>query len=95
LAARKRVPQASIVEAALASHLSPDGAERLEGALARRLDRMTRQRRLGVGSPEPRKLADEVSRDVETAASAGEPNAPTAATLNLESSKIFSFGTPL
>ena len=42
-AARKRVPQALVVEAALASHLSPDGAERLEAALARRLDRMTRQ----------------------------------------------------
>lgn len=42
-AARKRVPQALVVETALASHLSPDGAERLEAALARRLDRMTRQ----------------------------------------------------
>lgn len=40
---RKRVPQALVVEAALASHLSPDGADRLEAALARRLDRMTRQ----------------------------------------------------
>jgi predicted transcriptional regulator len=39
---RKRVPQALVVEAALASHLSPDGAGRLEAALARRLDRMTR-----------------------------------------------------
>jgi predicted transcriptional regulator len=42
-AARKNVPQALVVEAALASHLSPDGADRLESALARRLDRMTRQ----------------------------------------------------
>jgi hypothetical protein len=42
-AARKRVPQALVVEAALASHLSPDGADRLEAALARRLDRMMRQ----------------------------------------------------
>jgi hypothetical protein len=42
-AARKRVPQALIVEAALASHLSPDGADRLEAALARRLDRISRQ----------------------------------------------------
>jgi predicted transcriptional regulator len=41
-AARKRVPQAMIVEAAITSHLSPDGADRLEAALARRLDRMTR-----------------------------------------------------
>jgi hypothetical protein len=41
-AARKRVPQALVVEAALASHLSPDGADRLEAALARRLDRMNR-----------------------------------------------------
>jgi predicted transcriptional regulator len=40
---RKRVPQALVVEAALASHLSPDGADRLEAALARRLDRITRQ----------------------------------------------------
>ena len=42
-AAQKRVPKALIVETALASHLSPDGADRLEAALARRLDRMTRQ----------------------------------------------------
>jgi hypothetical protein len=32
-----------VVETALASHLSPDGSDRLEAALARRLDRMTRQ----------------------------------------------------
>lgn len=31
------------MEAAVASHLSPDGADRLEAALARRLDRMARQ----------------------------------------------------
>lgn len=37
------MPQALIVESALASHLSPDGADRLEAAFARRLDRMTRQ----------------------------------------------------
>ena len=42
-AACKGVPQALVVEAALASHLSPDGADRLEAALARRLDRMCRQ----------------------------------------------------
>ena len=42
-AAHKKVPQALIVETALASFLSPDGPERLEAALARRLDRMTRQ----------------------------------------------------
>lgn len=42
-AARKRVSQALVVEAALASYLSPDGPERLEAALARRLDRLTRQ----------------------------------------------------
>src|SRR5271155_2473327 len=42
-ATQKRVPQALVVETALASHLSPDGADRLEAALARRLDRMTRQ----------------------------------------------------
>ena len=42
-AQRKRVPQALVVETALVSLLSPDGADRLEAALARRLDRMTRQ----------------------------------------------------
>ncbi len=42
-ATRKRVPQALIVETALASFLSPDGSERLEGALGRRLDRLNRQ----------------------------------------------------
>lgn len=42
-AARKRVPQALIVETALASFLSPDASERLEGALGRRLDRLSRQ----------------------------------------------------
>lgn len=39
----KRVTQVAIVEAALASFLSPDGADRLEAALARRLDRLSRQ----------------------------------------------------
>jgi len=42
-ASRKRVPQALVVETALASLLSPDGTNRLEAALARRLDRMSRQ----------------------------------------------------
>lgn len=41
-AIRKRVTQASIVEAAIASFLSPDGPERLEAAVSRRLDRLTR-----------------------------------------------------
>jgi len=42
-AIRKRVSQALVVETALASFLSPDGAERLEAALSRRLDRLSRQ----------------------------------------------------
>jgi predicted transcriptional regulator len=42
-ALRKRVPQALVVESALESFLSPDGSERLEGALGRRLDRLIRQ----------------------------------------------------
>src|ERR1700744_6037144 len=42
-ATRKRVPQALVVETALASYLSPDGSERLESALGRRLDRLCRQ----------------------------------------------------
>ena len=41
-ATRTRVPQAQIIEAALASHFSADAADRLEAALARRLDRLTR-----------------------------------------------------
>jgi predicted transcriptional regulator len=42
-ASRKRVPQALVVESALASFLSPDNSERMEAALGRRLDRLTRQ----------------------------------------------------
>ena len=42
-AIRKRVPRVSVVETALDSFLSPDGADRLEAGLARRLDRMARQ----------------------------------------------------
>lgn len=42
-AACKRVSQAAVVEAALASFLSPDGAERMEAAFSRRLDRLSRQ----------------------------------------------------
>jgi len=42
-ARRKRKPQAVIVEAALASFLSADGSERMEAAIGRRLDRMTRE----------------------------------------------------
>lgn len=41
-AARKRVSQAVVVEAALESYLSPDGPDRLEAALSRRLDRLSR-----------------------------------------------------
>lgn len=40
---RKRVPQALVVETALSSYLSPDNTERMEAALSRRLDRLTRQ----------------------------------------------------
>lgn len=40
---RKRVPQALVVETAISSYLSPDNSERMEAALARRLDRLTRQ----------------------------------------------------
>jgi predicted transcriptional regulator len=41
-ATRKRVSQAVVVEAALESFLSADGPDRLEAALARRLDRLSR-----------------------------------------------------
>ena len=40
---RKRVHQAFVVETALASFLSPDNSERMEAALGKRLDRLTRQ----------------------------------------------------
>jgi predicted transcriptional regulator len=40
---RKRVTQALVVETALLSFLSLDNSERLEAALGRRLDRLTRQ----------------------------------------------------
>ena len=43
LATRRRLTRSAIVEAAVTSFLSPDGADRLEAAFARRLDRLTRQ----------------------------------------------------
>ena len=43
LAARRRLTRSAIVEAAVTSFLSPDGADRLEAAFARRFDRLTRQ----------------------------------------------------
>lgn len=43
LADRKRLSRSAIVEAAVASFLSPDGSDRREAAFTRRLDRMSRQ----------------------------------------------------
>jgi hypothetical protein len=43
LADRKRLSRSSIVEAAVTSFLSPDGADRTEAAFTRRLDRLSRQ----------------------------------------------------
>ncbi len=43
LAIRRRISRSAIVEAAVASYMSPDGADRLEAAFARRLDRLSRQ----------------------------------------------------
>jgi len=43
LAACRKVARSAVVEAAVASFLSPDGAEKSEAALTRRLDRLTRQ----------------------------------------------------
>lgn len=43
LADRKKLSRSAIVEAAVASFLSPDGADRREAAFTRRLDRMSRQ----------------------------------------------------
>jgi hypothetical protein len=43
LADRKKLSRSSIVEAAVTSFLSPDGADRTEAAFTRRLDRLSRQ----------------------------------------------------
>jgi len=43
LADRKKLSRSAIVEAAVASFLSPDDTERREAAFARRLDRLSRQ----------------------------------------------------
>ncbi|MGN8198120.1 CopG family transcriptional regulator [Salinisphaera sp. RV14] len=43
LAAKKGVSKSSIVAAALASWLSPDAGDRREAAMAKRLDRLSRQ----------------------------------------------------
>jgi hypothetical protein len=43
LASRKKLSQSAVVEAAVTSFLSPDGADRREAAFTRRLDRLTRQ----------------------------------------------------
>lgn len=43
LAERKKLSRSAIVEAAVASFLSPDGADRREAAFVRRLDRLSRQ----------------------------------------------------
>jgi hypothetical protein len=42
-ASRKKLSQSAIVEAAIISFLSPDGADRREAAFTRRLDRLIRQ----------------------------------------------------
>ena len=43
MAVRTRRPKSELVRAAVASFLSPDGSERMEAAVTRRLDRMSRQ----------------------------------------------------
>ena len=43
LADRRKLSRSAIVEAAVASFLSPDGADRREAAFTRRLDRLSRQ----------------------------------------------------
>ena len=42
LAARRKVSKSAVIEAALASYLSPDGDDQREAAIVRRLDRLTR-----------------------------------------------------
>lgn len=43
LSERKRISRSAIVEAAIASFLSPDAADRREAAFTRRMDRLSRQ----------------------------------------------------
>jgi predicted transcriptional regulator len=43
LADQKGLSRSAIIEAAVASFLSPDGSDRMEAAVTRRLDRLTRQ----------------------------------------------------
>lgn len=43
LAIHRRISRSAIIEAAVGSYLSPDGADQLEAAFARRLDRLSRQ----------------------------------------------------
>lgn len=43
LAAHKDVSKSAVIAAALASYLSPDGADQREAAIAKRLDRLSRQ----------------------------------------------------
>lgn len=43
LAERRKLPRSAIVEAAVASFLSPDAADMREAAFTRRLDRLSRQ----------------------------------------------------
>jgi hypothetical protein len=43
LAGRRKLSKSAVVEAAVASFLSPDGPDQREAAFARRLDRLTRQ----------------------------------------------------
>ena len=43
LSERKKIPRSAIVEAAVASFLSPDAADRREAAFTRRIDRLSRQ----------------------------------------------------
>ena len=58
-AEHRRKPKSLVAEAAIASFLSPDASERQEAALARRLDRITRQ---------TEKLERDVGISVETVA---------------------------
>ena len=43
VATRQKLTKSVVIESALASFLSPDSADRLEAAFARRLDRLSRQ----------------------------------------------------
>src|SRR6266849_6637234 len=66
LADRKKLSRSTIVEAAVASFLSPDGADRREAAFVRRLDRLSRRLQKGQS------FLHEIPEDIDSHGPAGD-----------------------